>query len=84
LVTWLPVTVRGAVATVRGQRHQLTLTIEAPANAHFALDNWRAGPQRVKRRSSSSASASPCRAPATVEARVRMAITSLADEGGTG
>lgn len=84
LVTWLPVTVRGAVATVRGQRHQLTLMIEAPADAHFALDQLARG---------SAASEAPAilqrlrfilpRA-ATVEARVRMVITSFADEGGTG
>jgi len=37
LVTWLPVTLAGATATIHGQRHHLTLTIEAPAEAQFAL-----------------------------------------------
>lgn len=37
LVTWLPVTLAGATAAVHGQRHRLTLTIEAPAGAQFAL-----------------------------------------------
>jgi hypothetical protein len=37
LITWLPVTLAGATATIHGQRHHLTLTIEAPAEAQFAL-----------------------------------------------
>ena len=37
LVTWLPVTLAGATATIHGQHHRLTLTIEAPAGAQFAL-----------------------------------------------
>ena len=37
LITWLPVTLAGATATIHGQHHRLTLTIAAPAEAHFAL-----------------------------------------------
>ncbi|HEY8599253.1 MAG TPA: heparinase II/III family protein, partial [Thermomicrobiales bacterium] len=37
LVTWLPVTLAGATATIHGQRHDLTLTIEAPTGAQFAI-----------------------------------------------
>ncbi len=37
LVTWLPVTLAGTTATIHGQRHRLTLTIEAPTGAQFTL-----------------------------------------------
>ncbi len=37
LVTWLPVALDGATATIRGERHTLRLTIERPAGARFTL-----------------------------------------------
>jgi len=38
LITWHDVTVDGATALIRGQRHALRLTIEAPAGAQFKLE----------------------------------------------
>lgn len=38
LITWLDVELAGATAVVRGQRHSLRLTIEAPAGARFKLE----------------------------------------------
>jgi hypothetical protein len=39
LVTWLPVEIDGATATIRGRRHLLRLTIEQPSGAHFTLES---------------------------------------------
>jgi hypothetical protein len=38
VLTWHAVEVAGATALIRGQRHTLRLTIEAPADAHFQLE----------------------------------------------
>ncbi|MFN8517166.1 MAG: heparinase II/III family protein [Chloroflexia bacterium] len=38
LVTWLPVEVAGATATIQGRRHRLQLTIEQPDNVQFTVE----------------------------------------------
>ncbi len=45
LLTWLPVEVTGATATIQGRQHQLHLTIEQPAGARFLLDTLDAASQ---------------------------------------
>jgi hypothetical protein len=42
-VTWLPVTVRGSTATIRGKRRTLTLQIVEPAGARFRLEQFELG-----------------------------------------
>ncbi len=74
LITWHDVEVDGATALIRGQRHTLHLTIEAPACAQFKLE-------RLEEQSRANAKPGVLKRlsfelPATAEprARVRMAI----------
>jgi hypothetical protein len=76
LITWCDVEVEGASALIRGQRHALKLTIEAPAGAQFALERLEeqsranAKPGALKRLSFVLPAATQSRA------RVRMAVGS--------
>jgi len=76
LITWFDADADGATAIIRGQRHALRLTIEAPAGAHFALERLaeqsaaNAKPGILKRLSFTMPAA------AESQARVRMEIVS--------
>jgi hypothetical protein len=76
LITWHDVEIEGATALIRGERHALRLTIEAPAGAQFKLERLEeqsranAKPSVLKRLSFVLSIA------AESQARVRMAIDS--------
>jgi hypothetical protein len=76
-VTWDEVDVRAHTAVIRGKRHALTLTIEAPAAARFAVERLEkestenAKPQVLKRLSFVMPAA------AAQQARVRMEVAAI-------
>ena len=76
IVTWIEPNVEGATATIVGERHEVTLTIEEPAGSAWTVETFEEesaanNKKGVLKRLSYSVPAAP-----TIESRIRVAIQS--------
>jgi hypothetical protein len=75
IVTWIEPSVEGATATIVGDRHKVTLTIEEPTGSEWAVDSFEEESAANNKKGVLKRLAFTARARSTVETRVRILVT---------